>query len=58
MKKNIRTIKVSNNNGKADIRDETKTLKPSILVIVLNGLKTLKTLKLEMFMLDEPRIYT
>ena len=48
MKKNRSTMIVSLRRGRADIRAVTSSLRPSIFVIVLKGLRTLNTLKLDM----------
>lgn len=49
MKKKNRTTIVSLNKGKAEIKAETRSLSPSIFVIVLRGLNTLRALKDEIF---------
>lgn len=47
---------VSSSRGKAEIKAVTYNLKPSIFVTVLKGLNTLNTLKLEILMLEEPKV--
>ncbi len=51
-KKKIRIINVSLSRGKAEIRAETRIFKPSMLLIVLSGLRILKALNTLSFMLS------